>query len=169
MNIDDEDIELFRRAVAGIEPLPSGKRRRAVPAAKPAPRRQPPPETGTEAQPTLSLGDTLRYLRPGSDQRLLKRLQQGRIPPRAELDLHGCTRAQAKPLLDHFLAECLADRIRCALIVHGKGWRSPDFKPVLKSALDQWLRRHPQVTAFCSARPKDGGSGALYVLLGQKK
>ncbi len=168
MTIDDEDRKLFRRAVAGIEPLKAANRVRPGPKnGRPADSAR--PETPASPEPTLSLGDTLCYLRPGADQRLLRKLRQGRIPPRAELDLHGCTRAQAKPLLDHFLAECLADGVRCALIIHGKGWRSPDFKPVLKSALDQWLRQSPAVLAFCSAKPAVGGSGALYVLLGQNR
>jgi DNA-nicking Smr family endonuclease len=35
----------------------------------------------------------------------------------------------------------------------------------LKAAVDSWLRRHPDVLAFCSARGIDGGTGAVYVLL----
>ena len=31
--------------------------------------------------------------------------------------------------------------------------------------LDGWLRRRADVLAYCSARPVDGGSGAIYVLL----
>jgi DNA-nicking Smr family endonuclease len=36
---------------------------------------------------------------------------------------------------------------------------------VLKNVVNQWLRKCDVVIAFGSARPVDGGSGAVYVLL----
>ena len=51
-------------------------------------------------------------------------------------------------------------------IIHGKGRGSGQRGPVLKSAVNRWLRRFDTVRAFCSARKMDGGTGALYVLLG---
>jgi len=50
-------------------------------------------------------------------------------------------------------------------IIHGKGRGSGNRGPVLKSAVNRWLRRHGAVRAFCSARRNDGGTGALYVLI----
>ncbi len=165
MTIDEEDRALFRQAVAGIRPVrsesraPHRTRRSTV-----APRSK-----GEELPETLVPGETLTYLKPGADQRILKKLRQGKIPPETQLDLHGCTRREAEALLRLFLQECLQDQVRCALIIHGKGWRSEGFRPVLKSALNQWLRQYSQVLAFCSAKPRHGGSGALYVVLGQNK
>jgi len=49
--------------------------------------------------------------------------------------------------------------------VHGKGRRSRQPGPVLKGLVDHWLRQRDDVLAFCSARPADGGTGAVYVLL----
>jgi len=37
--------------------------------------------------------------------------------------------------------------------------------PVLKIKVNSWLRQKAQVLAFCSARPQDGDTGAVYVLL----
>ncbi|MEE9156926.1 MAG: Smr/MutS family protein, partial [Gammaproteobacteria bacterium] len=37
--------------------------------------------------------------------------------------------------------------------------------PVLKNKLNNWLRQRDEVLAFCSTRPVDGGTGAVYVLL----
>ena len=54
---------------------------------------------------------------------------------------------------------------RCVRIIHGKGYRSGARGPVLKTAVNLWLRRHHDVIAFVSARTIDGGTGALYVLL----
>jgi DNA-nicking Smr family endonuclease len=54
------------------------------------------------------------------------------------------------------------------LIVHGRGLGSKDNVPVLKEKLTAWLTRGAigrHVLAFTSARPWDGGTGAVYVLL----
>ncbi|MEX0606657.1 MAG: Smr/MutS family protein, partial [Halofilum sp. (in: g-proteobacteria)] len=86
----------------------------------------------------------------------------------AELDLHGMTRVEAATALEQFMRECRQRRLGCVRIVHGKGRRSSDQGPVLKPAVANWLRRRNEVLAFTSARPVDGGSGALYVLLSAK-
>ena len=54
---------------------------------------------------------------------------------------------------------------RCVRIVHGKGLSSEGKLPVLKVKVNSWLRQKDDVLAFCSARPQDGGTGAVYVLL----
>jgi len=66
------------------------------------------------------------------------------------------------------VAEARQDGKRCVLVVHGRGLHSKDQRPVLKEAVVNWLGRtglRKQVLAFCTARPYDGGAGALYVLL----
>jgi DNA-nicking Smr family endonuclease len=50
-------------------------------------------------------------------------------------------------------------------IVHGKGLRSKAAGPVLKNLTDRMLRRRDDVIAFASARPAQGGTGAVVVLL----
>ena len=49
--------------------------------------------------------------------------------------------------------------------VHGKGLGSGDRGPVLKHAVNRWLRQWDCVLAFISTRQVDGGTGAVYVLL----
>ena len=83
----------------------------------------------------------------------------------AEIDLHGLTSNAAKQQLLHFLNHCAKAGYRCVHIVHGTGYRSADNHPVLKNKLNLWLRQHKDVQAFCSAPPKDGGTGAVFVLL----
>jgi DNA-nicking Smr family endonuclease len=73
---------------------------------------------------------------------------------------------EAKEALRMFLAHALERHIRCVRIVHGKGLRSGHRGPVLKSAVSSVLRRVGPVLAYVSARQVDGGTGALYVLLG---
>jgi DNA-nicking Smr family endonuclease len=51
-------------------------------------------------------------------------------------------------------------------IIHGKGLRSGPSGPVIKRRIGRWLRRRNEVLAYCSARPVDGGTGAIYLLLG---
>jgi DNA-nicking Smr family endonuclease len=96
---------------------------------------------------------------------VLRRLRRGHYACREELDLHGLTQAEARSALTRFLAEALAHGHRCVRIIHGKGRGSGGRGPVLKSAVNGWLRRHDVVRAFASAPRRDGGTGAVYVLL----
>jgi dsDNA-specific endonuclease/ATPase MutS2 len=70
-----------------------------------------------------------------------------------------------KRALHGFLAAALARHLRCVGIIHGKGRRSGDSGPVLKQLVSDMLRRSPAIVAYVSARPADGGTGAVYVLL----
>jgi DNA-nicking Smr family endonuclease len=49
--------------------------------------------------------------------------------------------------------------------VHGRGLHSKGNVSVLKTRVRQCLRRHQAVLAYADAPRKDGGSGAVYVLL----
>ena len=40
-----------------------------------------------------------------------------------------------------------------------------DDEIILKNKLNNWLRQVDEIIAFCSAVAKDGGQGALYLLL----
>jgi len=55
--------------------------------------------------------------------------------------------------------------LRCVRVVHGKGHGSPGREPVLKTKVRSWLVQKQEVLAFVQARPAEGGSGALVVLL----
>jgi DNA-nicking Smr family endonuclease len=113
----------------------------------------------------VGLEDSLSFIAPGLQNNVLKKLRRGYFGLDAEIDLHGLTSNEAKRQLLHFLHDCVKAGCRCAHIVHGKGYRSADNHPVLKNNLNLWLRQHKDVQAFCSAPPKDGGTGALFVLL----
>lgn len=113
----------------------------------------------------LGIEDSLSFSAPGLQKSVLKKLRKGYFGLDAEIDLHGLNSNEAKRQLLNFLHVCVEDGCRCVRIVHGKGFRSPDNHPVLKNNLNTWLRQHKDVQAFCSAAPKDGGTGALFVLL----
>ena len=95
---------------------------------------------------------------------MLKKLRQGKNPIEHSLDLHGLTVVEARKELLGFFDECKASGLRHAIIIHGKGFRSKD-RPVIKPMVNRWLRATDNVLAFHSAQPKDGGNGAVYVLL----
>jgi DNA-nicking Smr family endonuclease len=110
-------------------------------------------------------GDSLSYVQPGIQKQVFRKLKRGQYRIEAELDLHGLTRLEAQQQLDEFVNECRDHGIRCARIIHGKGYGSSNHGPVIKPLVNQWLQRCADVLAFCSARPVDGGTGAVYVLL----
>jgi len=104
----------------------------------------------------------------GLDPRVLKRLRKGEYAVQDHFDLHGLRVDEAKPALLSFLSRARAEGKRCVLIVHGRGLHSKDQVPVLKEAMRRWLaseRFAAGVLAFATARPHDGGAGALYLLL----
>lgn len=113
------------------------------------------------------VGERVEGLAPGIDPTHLERLRRGRTEPDSELDLHGLTSAEARASLEEALAEARRDGDRCVLVIHGRGARRASG-PVLKDAVVDWLQAPPlshAVLAFASALPRDGGPGALYVLL----
>ncbi len=90
----------------------------------------------------------------------LQKFKRGQFVIDNSLDLHGFNLEQAEDILEDFFQDCLAQRSRYLLVIHGKGSRA-----ILKNYVNRYLEDHPKVLAFCSAKPKDGGVGAVYVLL----
>jgi DNA-nicking Smr family endonuclease len=113
-------------------------------------------------------GDELVFLRDGLPLQTLRRLRRGHWVIQDEIDLHGHTTVEARTAVAAFLQTCLRDGSRCVRIIHGKGLRSKNREPVLKTKVAIWLRQREEVLAFCQARQTDGGSGAVIVLLKSK-
>jgi DNA-nicking Smr family endonuclease len=104
----------------------------------------------------------------GLDPHVVRRLRRGEFAVQAHADLHGMTKDEAKAAVERFLRDSRNAGRRCVLLVHGRGLHSKDQVPVLKDALRTWLataRFGKHVLAFATAQPKDGGGGAVYVLL----
>lgn len=168
--INESESELFRASVGDAEPLrsdlaePYRRRPPPVPIAQPADLDD---KTGRAAlsEAEVETHDYLLFARPGVQKRLLADLRRGYIQVDLELDLHGLTAAYAKLVLDEFLRDCAQLHVRCARIIHGRGFGSQDRQPVLKRKVNYWLRLHEEVLAFCSATRRDGGTGAVYLLL----
>jgi DNA-nicking Smr family endonuclease len=169
-----DDARLFRDAIGRVRPL-----KRAAPA---PPRKPLPPPRAVQSErdeasvrgellvhafdpAAIEVGDEIHYLKPGQPQRLLKQLRRGQFSVRAELDLHEMTIAVAREAVRAFLDESIARREYCVRIVHGKGLRSRGDGPVLKRMTATLLARRKDVLAYASARPAQGGTGAVIVLL----
>ena len=119
----------------------------------------------------FDIADTDEYIEgavQGFDRRVLRRLRRGEYSIQAHFDLHGHTRDEARAAVGKFIKRSHDQGHRCVLIVHGRGLNSKGQIPVLKEKLKAWLTRGSigtKVLAFASARPYDGGTGAVYVLL----
>ena len=164
----------------GVRPLP---RRGDLRVDGPTPASRPRPRVSEEAEALAELSDLVRgdthfdvsdtreYVEGavvGLDPRVLRRLRRGDFAWQAHVDLHGMVANQARDAVLAFLRAAVRAGLRCVLVVHGRGLNSKDHTPVLKERLKSWLARGAAshiVLAFTTARPCDGGAGALYVLL----
>lgn len=113
----------------------------------------------------LTQEDSFSFSAPGLQKNILKKLRKGHFGTDASIDLHGLTSQEANQQLSKFLHFSIEDGYRCIHIIHGKGYGSSKNHPVLKNDVNLWLRQHQDVQAFCSTLPKDGGAGAVFVLL----
>ena len=173
------DEDAFAAMVAGAVPLTG-----VAPLApqKVGPRPGPPPPDDAEAVmreledlvsgvAPFDFADTEEFVEAsvrGLDRRVLKQLRRGDFSYQAHLDLHGMRRDEARARVAEFIVKAHAEGKKCVLVVHGRGLGSKDNIPVLKEKLTAWLTRGAigkRVLAFTSARPYDGGTGAVYVLL----
>ena len=116
----------------------------------------------------VETGEELLFSRSGVQPAMMKKLRRGQFAIEAELDLHRMTSDEARLATSTFLQLARQGGKRCIRIIHGKGLGSPNKLPVLKTKLNHWLKQRDEILAFCSARPVDGGTGAVYVLLRAK-
>ena len=173
--IEDDDGDVFEKLFSNVTPLAAHGR-----VVHPTTRRRPVPEQRLRDERAaladslsdhiawdvgIETGEQLVYLRNGLSQQTLRRLRRGHWVIQAELDLHGLNSVEARESLVQFLNECRRGGARCVRIVHGKGLRSKNREPVLKTKVANWLIQRDEVLAFCQAREVDGGGGAVMVLL----
>jgi DNA-nicking Smr family endonuclease len=167
---NDGDKALWRRAMRDVKPLSA--RTEPPPAAPPAaspsakspvkqpPPNQPPPRLPEPAMPPLALD---RFA--GIDRANAERLKRGKQPIEARLDLHGMTQSEAHRALAVFIRGSRAAGRRCVLVITGRGSAGGG---VLRAAVPRWLDEpefRPHLLAIAIAQPRDGGAGALYVML----
>lgn len=171
---DDIDSDEFRRAIPDARPL---KVKDRVPETKPKPQPRARFSKADELEvlreslrddiDTLEhgYGAALRFHRASVGRRTMRKLARGGYSVQDEIDLHGMTIAEAKPRLADFIQYSVISGKLCVRVVHGKGLGSGNRGPVLKNAVNRWLRQWDSVLAFVSTPQIDGGTGAVYVLL----
>jgi DNA-nicking Smr family endonuclease len=178
--VPDEDLRAFLEAVGEVAPVRAGKTRAPPPPPRAADQVRLTREddealtrlaelvAGEGALELAEAGDFLEGAVPGFDERVRRKLRAGAFAAQARLDLHGLTREEAQGALERFVDRSRLAGHRCVLVVTGRGLHSPDQVPVLRAGVQGWLsggRSARHVLAFSTARPQDGGAGALYVLL----
>lgn len=171
-----EDIKLFRSSVGIVNPIRQRKTVTVTRKPEPVPYQMHHDRArviiemaqGNEAPACMETGEEMRFKRPGVQNRVFHKLRSGEYRIESELDLHGYIVTEAKRILNRFLGDARKRKIRCIRIIHGKGLGSREGRPVIKHHLNIWLRHRDDVLAFSSALPRDGGGGAVYVLLKSK-
>ncbi len=190
-DLSQEDQDLWRHVTRDAKPL---EKREPAPQAAPEPKESAPepkaevptpaPKTAKPAQleraaprpappaPVKPAAPALAHGRAaGVDRRSAQRLTRGQLPIEAALDLHGHTQDQAHAALDRFLSQVQARGLRCVLVITGKG-TTKEAGGVLRAQVPRWLNEpanRARILAFDYAQPKDGGLGALYVLIRRKR
>ncbi len=170
---EDNEISLFRDTMRDVTPLAASDKvvhkredTRTIPK-KIQEDEQPLPENSLSDYLSLEIaaGDEWSFLRPGLSRQTLRRMRRGYWGIQAHLDLHGFTRDEARSELAAFLDASSNRNFRCVCVIHGRGLGSKNREPILKIRVGNWLVQRNDVLAFCQARPEDGGSGAVLVLL----
>lgn len=170
----DDDKALFRDAMKGVKPL--SRTGKVHFESKPVKHRiRQPLDRELDAlepisDPTEHHTHAEQILKYGCDQlqaRQYKLFKTGKIPIEAMIDLHGKTVDEARHALQELLHMARHHHCRCIRVVHGKGSGHEGGK--LKNHVYHWLKQSRHVLAFHSCMPKDGGAGAVYVLLKSNK
>ncbi len=176
-----DEADLFALAMREVKPLRQERAKRApaddvageeraetAPAAvRVGARLERGPVRTTDRLPELKTGAS-----PGVDKRTAARLKRGQLDIDGRIDLHGMTQAKAHRALAGFLTASQGAGKRCVLVITGKGLRPTGETGVLRNLVPRWMNApaiRGRVLSFCTAQPRDGGTGALYVLLKRKR
>ena len=169
-----EDQNFFRNAMEGVKPLAFSHVVHELEKPKAKINRHNTTEEQIEIHDSLSDqlevdevegDDVLSFCRDGIQKNVFKKLRSGGYRISDELDLHGSSIKQAKEILVYYLQEAVQFEGCCIRVIHGKGLSSGKQKSILKTYINHWLSEHERVLAFHSAKIKDGGTGAVYLLL----
>ena len=111
----------------------------------------------------LSGSDVVAHSQSGVSTKIIKKMKQGSIGFTPVLDLHGQTVVEACESLSQFMYYHQNEQF--IHIIHGKGYHSEHGLSILKTQVVSYLKQHPSVLAFNSCPDKDGGTGAVFVLM----
>jgi DNA-nicking Smr family endonuclease len=172
----ETDAELWERIARSAKPL--AKARAVEPSHRP---KKPVRETGKELAraplrpaPKVAVKPTARG--EALDRQTARRLERGRLPVEARIDLHGMRQRDAHTALRRFLKSAQGKGYRHVLVITGKGaeldvqrgFYEGEGRGVLRQAVPHWLAQPDLahvVISFSEAPRRLGGEGALYVRL----
>lgn len=167
--VRDDEARLFEDAMREVKPLagrggeaPDGTGAKAAPKEKHLGPAAPLPPSRQAPMPELRPGQAVDL-----GARTMERLRRGRVRPEARLDMHGMTQDEAHRAVTSFIAASRSAGRRCVILITGRGWGKLGGG-ILREQTPRWLNLQPtrrNILGFAEARPKDGGAGALYVLL----
>lgn len=104
---------------------------------------------------------------PSIEKTTLKKLRKGTLSIQARIDFHGMREHEAHTCFNHFIRQCAHEQKKYLLVVTGKG-KSLHSEGVLRKSLPQWIELpdiREYILSYSHASPKDGGSGAWYIIL----
>lgn len=173
MKLSSDDLLVWRKVAETVKPLPNHYDIETLQEILDGPPKPTEPVRSLSAAmatpvkikkapvlPELGVGQVA-----GMDRRTGERMKRGALSIEGRIDLHGMTRDQAQLRLFNFIVNGYEQGKRSILVITGKGQGGTG---ILKSEVPRWLNLPPireKVLGFSYAQPKDGGDGALYVLL----
>lgn len=171
-----DSAELFRQSIQGVKKMAAGNNAQLEKSRKKKPDSQILAKRASATGPMLTenaeLSDTQAMLNPVASQatlsyrigtlqhKVFEDLKAGNLRWFEAVDLHGCTVEDARSAVLQIIQMAKDDNQNVIKIVHGKGPQA-----ILKTYVNGWLRQHRDVLAFVSAPEKQGGTGAVLVLL----
>lgn len=114
---------------------------------------------------TVKASDNIGYSQKGVRIQEINKLKNSDFQLDDVLDLHGLTEDEAYTALTDFIQNCIHNNARYIRVIHGKGYNSDQEFPILKNLVNQTVRQMKEVIAFHSTPTKDGGTGAINLLL----
>lgn len=176
VELSDDETVSFAQAMRGVRPVDESRGRALAPPPPPQPVRHRSADRDylaefTEGKYEFALEYTEEFFEGhvmGLDPLVIAKLRAGQYSPETHIDLHGLNAEQAYAELIAFIKSAYINDRRHLIVVTGRGKNSPGGLSVLRRNMQEWLTKEPLrrvVLAFCTAQPKDGGAGALYVLL----
>ncbi len=172
----EDDVDLFQKSMQGVKKMDTSNiakiekdKKKKIDAQTLAKRAA---ATGPMQTDHAELSDTQAMLNPVGSQatlsyrigtlqhKVFEDLKAGNLRWFEAVDLHGCTVEDARAAVLQIIQMAKDENQNVIKIVHGKG---PEA--ILKTYVNGWLRQHRDVLAFVSAPEKQGGTGAVLVLL----
>jgi DNA-nicking Smr family endonuclease len=171
------DDELFLAAMNGIERSRWPHEPHASAEPDPTPPSDPDPEgrrlmqAAIENEDPLPVRDHPEYIEGWigtAGKKFLPNLRNGLYSIQGQIDLHGFNRVEAQIAVEDYIIRMSRFRACCIKIIHGRGINSSTNRALLKEGLQRFLATRKMsryVVAYASAQSRDGGVGAVYVLL----